>query len=52
MEAPRTKPFGPARIIALALMSAAVLAGTPGVDGIPSVAIPEPALASSASTWP
>ena len=26
--------------------------GTPGVDGMPSVAMPEPALASSASTWP
>ena len=26
--------------------------GTPGVDGIPRVITPEPALARSASTWP
>ena len=33
-------------------VSAVASVGTPGVEGIPSVASPEPALASSASTWP
>ena len=33
-------------------VSAAAPAGTPGDDGMPSVAIPEPAAASSASAWP
>ena len=34
------------------IVSAAAPVGTPGVDGIASVASPEPALASSASAWP
>ena len=34
------------------VVSAATAAGTPGVDGIPSVSTPEPASASSESTWP
>ena len=34
------------------IVSAAVAPVTPGVDGRPSVATPEPASASSASTWP
>ena len=33
-------------------VSAATPAGTPGEDGIPSVAEPEPAAASSPSAWP
>ena len=34
------------------IVSAAAPDGTPGEPGMPSVAIPEPALASSASAWP
>ena len=34
------------------IVSAATAGGTPGDDGIPSVASPEPADASSASAWP
>ena len=34
------------------IVSAAAPVGTPGEAGIPSVASPEPALASSASAWP
>ena len=33
-------------------VAAAAAAGTPGEAGIPNVANPEPALASSASAWP
>ena len=36
----------------LTIVSAVTLAGTPADDGIPSVATPEPASASSASAWP
>ena len=34
------------------IVSAVAPDGTPGVEGIPSVITPEPASASSASTWP
>ncbi len=34
------------------IVSAVTAVGTPGVDGMASVATPEPALASSASAWP
>ena len=34
------------------IVFAVVAVGTPGLAGIPSVATPEPALASSASAWP
>jgi hypothetical protein len=34
------------------IVPAVTAAGTPGDDGIPSVASPDPASASSASTWP
>jgi len=34
------------------IVSFVVAGGTPGLDGRPSVATPEPALASNASTWP
>jgi hypothetical protein len=34
------------------MVSAAVAPVTPGVEGSPSVATPEPASASRASTWP
>ena len=37
---------------AILAMSDVVALGTPGLAGSPSVAIPEPALASSASAWP
>ena len=33
-------------------VAAVAAAGTPGEDGIPCVARPEPASASSPSTWP
>ena len=34
------------------IVSAVTPEGIPGVDGIPRVITPEPALASSASAWP
>ena len=37
---------------ATTIVSSTTALGTPGVEGMPSVMIPEPALASSASTWP
>ena len=42
----------PASLYGQTIVSAAVAAGTPGVDGMPSVATPEPAAASNASAWP
>ena len=39
-------------VVAADTVSAVAPDGTPGVEGMPSVASPEPALASSASTWP
>ena len=44
--------FGHADPETLAAVAVAAADGTPGEEGIASVARPEPALASSASAWP
>jgi hypothetical protein len=48
-KAPRTASMS---LYGNTIVSAAAAPVTPGEDGRPSVATPEPASASSASTWP